>query len=122
MVEAKQKLEELDTVLNALAHPARRHILLVVWFRGGEMSAGDIAGRFGCTWPTTSRHLRVLVTAGLLKVEKQGRARIYRVDTKKFSAVHEWLGWFQKSSPANQPSVNEPARSKKPAKAKKRTS
>src|SRR5882724_4673296 len=84
-----ERLEELDTVLNALAHPARRHILLVVWFRGGEMSAGEIAGRFGCTWPTTSRHLRLLVTAGLLKVEKQGRTRFYRVNKSKFGPVQE---------------------------------
>src|SRR5262249_30232838 len=96
MVEAKQKLEELDTVLNALAHPARRHILLVVWFRGGEMTAGEIAGRFGCTWPRTSRHLRVLVTAGLLKVEKRGWTRFYKVDRRKFTPVKEWFQWFDK--------------------------
>ncbi|HZS43482.1 MAG TPA: metalloregulator ArsR/SmtB family transcription factor [Blastocatellia bacterium] len=96
MVEAKQKLEELDAVLNALAHPARRHILLVVWFRGGEMTAGEIAGRFGCTWPTTSRHLKILVAAGLLKVEKRGRTRFYKVDIAKFNSVKEWFQWFDK--------------------------
>jgi DNA-binding transcriptional ArsR family regulator len=103
MVEAKEKLQELDAVLNALAHPARRHILLVVWFRGGQMSAGDIAGRFGCTWPTTSRHLRLLVDAGLLKVEKQGRTRFYRVNKKKFGPVKEWLAWFGDSKQEDNP-------------------
>jgi len=109
MVEAEQKLEELDTVLNALAHPARRHILLVVWFRGGEMTAGEIAGRFGCTWPTTSRHLRLLVTAGLLKVEKRGRTRIYKVDKHKFASVKEWFQWFDKDGDKN-PSKNQKAK------------
>jgi len=120
MVEAKQKLEELDAVLNALAHPARRHILLVVWFRGGQMSAGDIAGRFGCTWPTTSPHLRLLVTAGLLKVEKQGRTRFYRVNKSKFGPVQEWLAWFGDAKEKNNsdaPSVEKKFR--KPRKPKK---
>jgi len=117
MVEAKQKLQELDTVLNALAHPARRHILLVVWFRGGQMTAGEIAGRFGCTWPTTSRHLRLLVTAGLLKVEKQGRTRIYRVDKDKFYPVQEWLGWFSDKKREN--NGGEPAVGKKYRQARK---
>src|SRR3954462_12822416 len=94
MVEPKEKLQVLDSVLNPLEPPARRHIPLVVWFRGGQMSAGEITGRFGCTWPTTSRHLRLLVNAGLLKVEKQGRTRFYRVNKSKFGPVQEWLAWF----------------------------
>jgi len=57
MGKAQQQLKELDAALTALAHESRRHILLVVWFRGGAMSAGEIAARFSCTWPTTSRHL-----------------------------------------------------------------
>ena len=96
MSEAQRKLAELDSALTALAHESRRHILLVVWFRGGAMTAGEIAGRFGCTWPTTSRHLRVLEAAGLLAVERQGRTRHYRVNTNKLQLVQEWLNWFEK--------------------------
>lgn len=97
MSEAQKKLAELDTALTALAHESRRHILLVVWFRGGAMTAGEIAARFGCTWPTTSRHLRVLAAAGLLVVERQGRTRSYRVNTRKLQLVQEWLNWFEAS-------------------------
>lgn len=95
MGEAQKKLAELDTALTALAHESRRHILLVVWFRGGAMTAGEIAARFGCTWPTTSRHLRVLEAAGMLEVERQGRTRSYRVNTRKLQLVQEWLNWFE---------------------------
>lgn len=97
MSKAQTKLEELDTALTALAHESRRHILLVVWFRGGSMSAGDIAARFSCTWPTTSRHIRVLEAAGLLELEKQGRSRVYRVNKRKLQLVQEWLHWFEDS-------------------------
>jgi DNA-binding transcriptional ArsR family regulator len=92
--DAKRELEELEAVCSALAHAARRHMLLVVWFRGGAMSAGDIAARFSHSWPTTSRHLRVLEDAGLLEQEKDGRARLYRVRTEKLAALRRWLAWF----------------------------
>jgi DNA-binding transcriptional ArsR family regulator len=95
--DPKKRLEELDAVLSALAHPSRRHILLVIRFRGGAMTAGEIAERFHHTWPTTSRHLRVLERAGLLVYEKQGRTRIYCVNSEKLGVVSEWLEWFESS-------------------------
>lgn len=96
--------------MSALAHPARRHILLVIRFRGGAMTAGEIDERFQHAWATTSRHLQVLQRAGLLIQEKQGRMRIYRVDSEKLEVVKEWLKWFE-SSPegAGGGGVSEPA-------------
>ena len=52
---AEQALAAVDAVFGALAHASRRHILLVLHYRGGEMTAGDIARRFECSWPTTTR-------------------------------------------------------------------
>ncbi len=92
--DPKRDLEELEAVCSALAHAARRHMLLVVWFRGGSMSAGDIAARFSHSWPTTSRHLRVLEDAGLLEQSKDGRTRLYRVRTDKLDVLRRWLSWF----------------------------
>jgi DNA-binding transcriptional ArsR family regulator len=62
------------------------------------MSAGEIAERFGCTWATTSRHLQVLVRAGLLVVQRRGRKRLYRLDRAKFATVERWLAWFKHGS------------------------
>ncbi len=86
-----QRLAELDDVVSALAHPSRRQILLVVRFRGGEMTAGEIAERFSCAWPTVSRHLRVLERAGLLVHEKHGRTRVYRLNREKLDLLKAWL-------------------------------
>jgi len=86
-------------VCSAIAHPARRQILLTVHLRG-SMAAGDIAGRFAHAWPTTTRHLRVLVDAGLLTQERQGRNRVYAVDHARLELLQEWLGWFDKPQPA----------------------
>jgi DNA-binding transcriptional ArsR family regulator len=91
---ADQKLDDLEAVFSALAHEQRRHILLTLKFRG-EMTAGDIAKRFACSWPTTTGHLQVLEKAGLLIVEKRGRERFYRLDTARLLAVTgDWLAWF----------------------------
>ncbi len=60
------------------------------------MSAGDIAERFGCSWPTTSRHLQVLRDAGLVNVERQGRERFHVLDRARLGQiVGGWLGWFE---------------------------
>jgi DNA-binding transcriptional ArsR family regulator len=72
---------------------------MTVHFRGG-MTAGDIAQRFHHAWPTISRHLGVLRSAGLLTQEKQGRTRLYRVDHEKLALVREWMAWFDDPGPA----------------------
>lgn len=89
------KLHALDVVVNAIAHPARRQILLTLHFRGGTATAGELAARFEHAWPTTTRHLRVLEDAGLLAHEKRGRTRLYTIDHERLALVAEWLGWFR---------------------------
>ena len=93
----KQRLEELDAVMTALAHPARRQILLTIHFRGGTATAGEIAARFAHTWATTTGHLRVLESAGLLTHRRDGRARHYQINGAGLALVEEWLGWFKRS-------------------------
>src|SRR5882724_10630863 len=48
-------LEEIEAVFFALAHQARRHIVLLLGHTGGELSSGYLAKRFGHSWPTTTR-------------------------------------------------------------------
>jgi DNA-binding transcriptional ArsR family regulator len=88
-------LAALDAVCNALAHPARRQILLTMKFRGGSMTAGEIDGRFKHAWPTTTRHLRVLESAGLVSAQKQGRSRVYKLNLEQLEVINEWLAWFE---------------------------
>jgi len=95
---AVSEIRQTETVFNALAHAQRRQILLVLRFRGGEMTAGEIADRFSCSWPTTTRHLHILERARLLRVKKQGRERVYKLDLPKLRAtVGKWLDWFDDS-------------------------
>lgn len=93
---AERELAEVDAIFAALAHASRRQILLVLHFRGGEMTAGEIANRFACSWPTTTRHLRVLEAAGLVRVERRGRERFYCLDGAR---LHRVVGrWMRRIS------------------------
>jgi DNA-binding transcriptional ArsR family regulator len=96
--KGKAKLADLENVFRALAHGSRRRILLVLHFRGGSMTSSEIAGRFSCRWPTTTRHLRKLEQAGLVTVERKGRESIYSLNRARLESVAgEWLTVFSKA-------------------------
>jgi len=69
-------------VFRALADSTRRQILEEL--RAGELSAGQIAGRFPISGPSVSRHLGVLKAAGLIR-ERRAANRIF------YSLVEERL-------------------------------
>lgn len=89
-------LDRLESVFAALAHPTRRQILTVLRARGGTMSSGDLADRFSCAWPTTTRHLGVLAGAGLVTVTRHGRQRHYHLESR--ALVETAGGWIERFS------------------------
>jgi DNA-binding transcriptional ArsR family regulator len=88
------KKDAYELVFGALAHAARRRVLITIYFNGGSMTAGEIAATFEHAWQTTTRHLRVLEKAGLIAHEKQGRMWIYRIRPKRLELVRDWLSHF----------------------------
>ncbi len=92
-------LEEIEAVFFALAHQARRHIVLLLGHTGGELPSGYLAKRFGHSWPTTTRHLRVLEESGLVEVSRRGRTSNYRL---KRDFVQRVLGdWLANLEPVS---------------------
>jgi DNA-binding transcriptional ArsR family regulator len=90
-----EKLERLDAIFNALSHPARRQMLMSLKILG-PTSAGDIAARFSCAWPTVTRHLNVLREAGLVTPTKRGRSVVYVFNPDALKLLHEdWLRHFE---------------------------
>jgi DNA-binding transcriptional ArsR family regulator len=89
-------MDAYEAVFTALAHPARRRIMLTLNFEGGSMTAGEIADVFEHAWPTTTRHIQVLEAAGLLYHEQQGRVRTYYINRSRLDLVRDWLEWFVK--------------------------
>ena len=82
----------VDDTLRALAHPARRAMLELVW--DAERSSSELADAVALTRPATSQHLKVLRDAGLVQVRVDGNQRLYRVDTDRLSEVRRQLEQF----------------------------
>jgi ArsR family transcriptional regulator, repressor of sdpIR and other operons len=91
---AEKELQSVNAVFKALDHPTRRQILMVMHFRGDAMTAGEIAERFSCRWPTVSRHMKVLERASLVRVEKSGRERLYRLERNNLNIARFWFTSF----------------------------
>ncbi len=105
----ERELAELERVFKALAHATRRHILVLLRARDGQMTAGAIAARSPCSWPTTSRHLRLLEEAGLVSIDRHGREWLYGLEDARLNrVVGDWLKWFaplQAAFPSDHESV-----------------
>lgn len=80
-----------ENVFKALASPVRREILFHL--RRGEMSAGDIAGKFDIAAPTISRHLGVLKGAELVAERREGNRILYAAAQDQIAAtLTDFLG------------------------------
>lgn len=77
----------MSTVFKALSDPTRRKVLQLLQERG-PIGAGELAEMFDVSKPTMSAHFAVLVSAGLIDAEKQGRNVTYRL---KLSVLEEAL-------------------------------
>lgn len=78
-----------QAVFDAIADPTRRDILAVLV----EQPAGveEIAARFPISRPAVSRHLKLLLQAGLVARRESGRSNIYRIEPEPLEAVREWM-------------------------------
>lgn len=97
--ETPPSLVDVDAVFDALAHEARRHIVLLLGQLGGELPSGYLAARFQHSWPTTTRHLNVLERAGLVEVRREGRNSYYRLDRERITRVVG--GWLRHVAPVD---------------------
>ncbi len=84
-------IQESD-VFHAIAHPARRAILLSL--KDGEHAASELAEPFRMSFPAVSQHLRILEEAELVTVRRRGRRRLYQLHPKPLRAVTTWLDEF----------------------------
>ena len=60
------------------------------------MTSGELASRFECAWPTTTRHLKVLAEAELVTVTERGRERHYHLNRSTLDRVAgDWIDRFR---------------------------
>jgi DNA-binding transcriptional ArsR family regulator len=79
---------------NAVAEPRRREILNYLALQ--ERSVGQIVATLELEQPSVSKHLRVLLDVGLVKVRREGRKMMYGLNAEAIRPLHEWTGTFER--------------------------
>src|SRR5581483_7649412 len=81
-------------VFNAIAEPRRREILS--YLAAHERSVLDIVEAIDLEQPSVSKHLRVLRDVDLVRVRREGRRMLYRVNAEAMRPLHEWAIPFER--------------------------
>jgi DNA-binding transcriptional ArsR family regulator len=88
------RLATTTDVFNAIAEPQRRAILTLLIH--GEQSVNEIANTLAFKQPQTSKHLRVLSEVELVHVRKEGKQRLYSLQSEALKPVFTWLMSFER--------------------------
>ncbi|MEC0240246.1 metalloregulator ArsR/SmtB family transcription factor [Paenibacillus dokdonensis] len=82
------------TTFSALAEPSRLRIVDILL--KGPMTVGDIAERLEIRQPQASKHLKVLLDAGLVEVRAEANRRNYMLRSEPFTELDSWLNNYRK--------------------------
>jgi DNA-binding transcriptional ArsR family regulator len=86
--------EVLDRVFFALSDPLRRAILERL--DSGPLLVSELAAPFDISLQAVSRHIQVLVRAGLIQQERTGRISRCSLDAGPVFAVAVWINRYSK--------------------------
>jgi DNA-binding transcriptional ArsR family regulator len=83
----------MATTFEVIAEPARRELLdLLV---AGAQPVGELVRATGMSQPNTSRHLRVLREAGLVRARPHGQRRLYELRPEGLAEIEDWLAPYR---------------------------
>ena len=82
----------LDQVFAALADPTRRAILAMLL--EDDMAVTDVAEPFAMSLAAISKHLQILVEAGLIAQAKRGRVKWCKLEPDALRAASVWMQGF----------------------------
>lgn len=86
--------DSLDRVFFALSDPVRREILERL--DGDDLLVSEIAAGFSISLQAVSRHIQVLVKAGLVKQARTGRISRCSLDAGPIADVAVWINRYSK--------------------------
>ena len=85
----RPKQPDLDLVFAALADPTRRAIVTELF--GGDRTVGELAAPHAMSLAAVSKHLGILVRAGLVEQQREGRRVTCRANPEGLRAAGIWL-------------------------------
>lgn len=84
----------LDRVFSAVADPTRRAILARL--ADTEARVTDVASGFPISLNATSKHIRVLERAGLVRRTVRGREHFLTLDAGPLAEASEWIEHYRR--------------------------
>jgi DNA-binding transcriptional ArsR family regulator len=84
----------LDRVFSAVADPTRRQILDRL--AGAEARVTDLAGEFPISLNATSKHVKVLEGAGLVRRDVRGREHYLSLEADALVEAAEWIAHYRR--------------------------
>ncbi len=84
----------LDRVFSAVSDPTRRAILARL--ADSDARVTDLAGAFPISLNSTSKHIRVLEGAGLVRRRVQGREHFLSLEAAPLAEAAEWIGHYRR--------------------------
>jgi DNA-binding transcriptional ArsR family regulator len=87
---------DVAVLFAALADPARREVVQLLG--SGPRRAGELADAVGLSSPAMSRHLKVLLRAGVItdeRTSRDARMRYFRLRPRSLVALQAWLDQLQ---------------------------
>jgi DNA-binding transcriptional ArsR family regulator len=82
------------TTWAALADPNRRAVMELLLER--PRAVNELVDRLGLSQPGTSKHLRVLREAGLVKVRTEAQRRVYALQPRPLAELDAWLAPYRR--------------------------
>ena len=82
----------LDMVFSALADPTRRAILTLLL--EDDMAVTDVAEPFEMSLAAISKHLQILLRAGLIEQERRGRVKWCKLAPEALKGASIWMESF----------------------------
>ncbi|OGO78764.1 MAG: transcriptional regulator [Clostridiales bacterium GWB2_37_7] len=81
-------------VFQAIADPTRRELLCML--AENEMPVTVISSHFPMSRTAVSKHLRILLEAGLVTEKKVGRETRYRLQPEGLKELKHWLAYYER--------------------------
>lgn len=88
LIESRIQNITMDTFM-ALSVPVRRDIVQLL-ANTGQLSAGSICEHFAISAAAISQHLKVLLSANLVVVERHAKQRIYQLNPQGIAELQAW--------------------------------
>ena len=88
------KLEQIDYIFEAVAHPARRAILARLTQSDARVT--ELASSFTISLNSTSKHIKILERAGLVRRTVNGRDHVLSLNAAPLAEAAEWIEYYRR--------------------------